>query len=606
MKQNLPNIIRENKELQQTLLEQEGGFMKYLVEHLDSDGFTLYRRYQDYVLNEYLNANTWNPDVQLLPEEELRTKALGPDSHLTKELRLRWDLEQLLADVLDEETAETVKNFYDGYMAYAWREFFELRNPEHATDLGLYKTLMEQYSWPDGLACRCMELTLKEHHNTGWTENDKYDYYRIAEYYYFYFGDSTRQGKRAFDRLRRGVKEWLEGKSDEESRELAVDMLKKVKWFSQRVYNDEAVCSLNGVRFPLEDKQWLRDMARSLGEKPGIMGSYFSEFVFLLQEVGRIWAARLLKEHRIDLHTLEKEAYSFIQPYKARNDGYDYRYYVDHYYTNDSPNTCCVNSDSKAKELLYLCYGRKIEAEYEECYEKATHKDSPSGGPSKNEFKDDRIKPKPGLPQTVPPPPKNLTLKYFRNDETILKEQERRVAYLYNKWQFKKTDEDPSWGWLPSEISLEQFRELFTGKVVACKLKFAKNDAILMIFFKWLIKYKTKTDSHKKEFLIEPQTSLSATRLLSEQFGITSSPVVSRVYNKDNKDNEDIKRIKESIYILDYNCVIPTKPGGRENEVDLRDDIIQQCSNNIDLGLDENVDVEDAIKSGVLRSGKHT
>ena len=384
MKKILPDIIRENKDLKKVLLEQEG-FMKYVAEHIDDckDGLSLYAQYQEQVFATYRIDNSWNPDVLLMTEEELRTKALGPDNHLTKELRLRWNLEQLLADVQEDETAETVKNFYDGYMAYAWREFFELRNPEHATDLGLYKTLMEQFSRTDGLACRCMELTLKEHHNIGWTEDNKYDYYRIAEYYYFYFGDSTRQGKRSFDRLRRGVKELLEGKSDEESRELAVDMLEKVRWFSQHIYNDEAVCSLNGVSFPLEDKRWLRDMARNLDKKPGIMGSYFSEFVFLLQEVGRIWAARLLKEHRIDLHTLEKEAYSFIQPYEAGNDGYDYHYYVDHYYTSDSPNTCCVNSNSKAKELLYLRYGKKIEVDSDEYDEKASQKDSSSNESSK-------------------------------------------------------------------------------------------------------------------------------------------------------------------------------------------------------------------------------
>lgn len=588
-------------------LVEQGGFMKYVTEHIDDeDGLTLYARYQEHVFAAYRKKNNWNPDAQLMSGGELRMEALGPDNHLTKELRLRWKLEQLLADVQEEEIAETVKNFYDGYMAYAWREFFELRNPEHATDLGLYKTLMEQFSWPNGLACRCMELTLKEHHNTGWTENDKYDYYRIAEYYYFYFGDSTRQGKRAFDRLRRGVKEWLEGKSDEESRELAVDMLEKVRWFSQHIYNDEAVCSLNGVRFSQEDKQWLRDMARSLDKKPGIMGPYFSEFIFLLQEVGRIWAARLLKEHRIDLHTLEKEAYSFIQPYKARNDGYDYRYYVDHYYTNDSPNTCCVNSDSKAKELLYLCYGRKIEVISEEFDKKASQNDSLTGESSKKRSSR-RIMIKQGIPPTVPSAPKYLTLKYFRYAEPKIHEiQERRVAYLYNKWKFPETGIDESWGWLPPEVGLDQFRQLFTGKIVACDLKFAKNDAILMLFFKWLIKYKTKTDSHKKGFLIEPQTYLSATRLLNEQFGITSSPVVSRVYNKDNKDNEDIKRIKESIYILDYNCTLPIKAGGSDNDEDLRDEILQQFSNEIDLGLDPNVDIEDAIKSGVLHSRNHT
>lgn len=600
MNQNLPDIIRGNEDLRQALLEQDG-FMKYVAEHIDDgeDGLTIYARYQEHVYADYRKENSWNPDAQLKSGEELRLEALGPTNHLTKELFLRWDLEQILADN-HEEAAETVKNFYDGYLAYAWREFFELRNPEHATDLGLYITLMEQFSEPYGLARRCMELTLKEHHSIGWTEDDKYDYYRIAEYYYFYFDASTRQGKRAFDRLRRGVKEWLEGKSDEESRELAVDMLKKVKWFSQHIYNDEAVCFLNGVPFPLEDKRWLRDMARSLDKKPDIMGPYFSEFVFLLQEVGRIWAARLLKEHRIDLHTLEKEACSFMQPYEAGNDGYDYHYYVDHYYNSDNPNTCCVNSNSKAKELLYLRYGKKIEVISEEYDEKVTKKDSLSNEYNINR-NSKRKKFKQGVPSTVPPPPKYLTLKYFRFDKPkILEIQERRVLYLYNKWMFPETNKDESWGWLAPKVSLAQFRQLFTGQKIACSLEFAKNDAILMQFFKCLLVYKTNKSFHNKELLIKKQIYLSSSRLLREQFGITSSPVVKRL------NEEDFKRIKESIYILDYNRTLPIKQGGSDDDIDLRDEIIQRFSNNIDLGVDSNVDIEDAIKSGELHSGNRT
>ena len=364
MKQTLPDIIRENKDLLSVMLEQEG-FMKYVAEHLDDDGLTLYARYQEQVVSDYRKSNMWNPDVQLLQGDELWLKALGPSNHLLPEFRCRMAFENLIAGMPDD-TGGTVRAFYDGYMGYAWREYFEHRNPEHATDLGFYKTLMEQFSHPDGLACRCLELTLKEYHERSWTEGDKYDYYRIAEYYYFYFDMSYRQGKQAFDRLRNGVKAWLEGKSGEECRELAVDMLEKARWFSQHIYNDKSVCSLNGVPFPLEDKKWLREMARSLGKKTGIMAPYFSEFVFLLQEVGRIWAARLLKEHLIDLHTLEKETNSFLMPYEAGKDGFDYHYYVDHYYTNDSPNTCCVNNNLKAKKLLYERYGKNLELELEE------------------------------------------------------------------------------------------------------------------------------------------------------------------------------------------------------------------------------------------------
>ena len=245
MKQNLPDIIRGNEDLRQALLEQDG-FMKYVTEHIDDgeDSLTLYARYQEHVYAVYRKENSWNPDAQLMSGEELWLVALGADNHLMKEFRSLKALERSLSG-LPEEVADTVRGFYDGYMAYAWREYFERRNPEHCTDAGLYKVLMEQYLWPNGLAHRCMDIVLKEHHGKGLSEKDQYDYYRIAEYHYFYFDESGRQGKLAFNRLRRGVKEWLDGKDDEECRELAIDMLTKVRKFSQHIYNDEAVCSSN-------------------------------------------------------------------------------------------------------------------------------------------------------------------------------------------------------------------------------------------------------------------------------------------------------------------------------------------------------------------------
>ena len=458
MKQTLPELIKQDEELRRTLLAQEGGIVKYLAEHLDADGFTLYSTYQNYVLNEYIKANTWNPDAQLMSEEELRLEALGDNNHLKKELHLRWNLEQLPEDT-QEDVAESLKNFYDGYMAYAWREYFEHRNPEHSTDLGFYKTLIKQFSGSDGLAYRSMELTLKEHHGIGWTDNDKYTYFCISEYYYFYFDMFRRQGKRAFDRLRRGVEEWLDGKSDEECRELAVDMLEKVKWFSQHIYNDKAGCSSNGTPFPLEDKKWLREMARGLGKKPGAMGFYFSEFVSLLQEVGRIWAARLLKEHHVDLYTLEKETYSFLQPYAAGNDGYDYHYYVDHYYTNDSPNTCCVKNDRKAKELLYALYGKKIEVEEQN----DGKPDLPFNDNNRGINNDVN-----GVPKTVP-------------DEALILTEEAKLCFeeaVKKKWMKKENDKYSWCGVTKNSYGKKGQLAYFLGKVYGANYEKGYNSGV--------------------------------------------------------------------------------------------------------------------------------
>ncbi len=366
MEKALPDYIKENKDLRQALLKQDG-FMKYVAERIEAgdDGLSIYAHYQEHVFTIYCKANSWKPDSQLMSDDELWLKALGPDNHLLKEFRYLIAMERSLEGV-PEEAAKAVRDFHDGYMGYAWREFFERRNPEHATDVGFYKMFMEQFLSPNGLAHRCLDIVLKIHHGKGLTEIDRYDYYRIAEYYYFYFDEFEPQGKRAYDRLRRGVKEWLDGKDGEKCRELTIDMLLKVRFFSQHIYNDEAVCTLNGRPFPLEDKRWLRQTASRIGKLTKDARFYFSEFVNILAEVGHIWAARLLKEHKIDMHELEENFHSYLQPYNPGKDGFDYYYYIDHHYTTDSPNTCCVNNYDKAKELICALHKIKQTGSQEE------------------------------------------------------------------------------------------------------------------------------------------------------------------------------------------------------------------------------------------------
>lgn len=360
MKKAIDDYIRENEDFRQALLKLEG-FIKYMTDYIingGDDGLSLYAKYQDYVFDNYCKANRWNPDTLLLSMDELRLKALNPGNHLKKEFGYRKALERLLSELDEEEAAETIRGLYDGYMAYAWRTDFERRNPQHTTDMGFYQNFMEQFRHPNGLVYCCMELAIKEHHGKGWTETDQYDFYQIAEYHYFYFDLCGPHGNRAFGRLRRGVKEWLEGKDDEECRELAKDMLEKMRFFSHHIYNDEAVCYSNGSPFPIEDKKWLRGLVENSGKNSVTeVMQIFRDFLFLLQEVCRIWAARLLRYHKTDLHEFEKRVYSFLRPYTPNEDGFEYFHYVDHYYIEDSPNTCCVNDSQRAKELLYSMYG---------------------------------------------------------------------------------------------------------------------------------------------------------------------------------------------------------------------------------------------------------
>ena len=118
----------------------------------------------------------------------------------------------------------------------------------------------------------------------------------------------------------------------------------------------------------------------------------------------------------------------------------------------------------------------------------------------------------------------------------------------------------------------------------------------MTVFFTRLLKY---IPEGKKKTLIEGQTKQSAPQIMMEQFGVNA------INNLKRLSPTDIKRIKESIYILDWNAPLPLKQGGGDTDYDLSDTAIQLLSANIDLGIDMDADVDQAVKSGVLRKGKH-
>jgi len=594
MKQTLPDYIKQSDDLRKVLLAQQG-FMHYVAEHIDDgiDPLSFYAQYQENVMSAYREANCWNPDTQLMSDKELWIDALGPKNHMKDELKCRKALERSLSG-FTEEMAEAIRRYYDGYMAYAWRENFERVHPEHHTAVGFYSFFMEQFRF-DGLIFRCMDIILKEHHGEKLSEKDQYDCYRILEYGHFYFKNGG-----IMDRLRKGVKEWLAGKDDEEASDLAVDMLEKVRYFSQHIYNDEAICSRNGVVFPLEDKQWLRNLGWD-SPPNGDMQECFCRFVYYLSDVGRIWAARLLKVHHVDMHELERKTYSFLRD-KTFGEEVGPHYYVDHFYFTDGSHNCCVNNSNKAKVLLCSLFGRLIEdspEEVEDVVEKPRIETEPlltSGQKLSNR----------SVPRTIPKPPTYMTLMYFRNGEgkDLLKKQTDRVILLYKKWQTGEImDKDGGcWGWLPPEVGLDAFKKLFEGKNVYCELKFAANKTILSVFLDRLLRYPIPTSNgNKQTLLIIEQKKQSASKLVTEQFNATPNFNI-----KERLSPTDIARIKESIYILDYTRPIPNRPGGSDNDFDESDTTLYQLSRNIDLGISPNADVEQAIKSGVLKEGKHT
>ena len=90
---------------------------------------------------------------------------------------------------------------------------------------------------------------------------------------------------------------------------------------------------------------------------------YFANFVNLLTEIGRIWAAQLLIND-IDIQVLEKQVSCVLIPNDAS------RYYVDKYYGNDLPGSYCISNIRQAESLLEKLGHKPVTDSYLEAYDK--------------------------------------------------------------------------------------------------------------------------------------------------------------------------------------------------------------------------------------------
>ncbi|MBE6249167.1 MAG: hypothetical protein E7106_07945 [Prevotella sp.] len=367
MKQTLENYIRQNENFRQVLLKQDSGFIKFFVEHSEDEDVngTWYQLYQDYVFSNYRKANSIDPDVMLLSLDEQRKEALG-GSHMREEFRQRKELEKILTRMPKEaaEAVQEVRHLADGYLAFAFHQHIERSNPDHATDVGFYRCVIEQYSFSDGLFYRCMNIVLKEHHGQGLTENDQYDAYRILEYRHFYLRRDD-----CYARLRRAVKEILSRRDVDPQREIDY-LLKGVRNFAQHVHTDLYVEKVRSQAKGMKDSEarkvtmqsadqrerdgrWLRQQAEQLRLEPDTMLFCFAWFVDVLKHLSHIWAARLLRYYKIDMHRIEVENDCVMNPnYRPGPDGFDPYYYVDHHYKGETPVECCISDVEQAKELL--------------------------------------------------------------------------------------------------------------------------------------------------------------------------------------------------------------------------------------------------------------
>lgn len=354
MKQTLPELIRQNKDLRQILLEQEGGIVKYLAEHLDANGTAaLFTEYQNHCVDIFFEKYKW--DIRKVwSGDEMRRAALGEMEHLWKEVRYQRLLMSQLTKI-PQEAVEVVEQFMELYLSYAYKQNRLRWHPNGISDRDIYREVLGMYS-TIGLAYRCMELILREHHATGElvkSENDLWTEFQIRQW-----GDQLTLA--LFGRMRQAVADMLVGKTDEQCRQMAIDTMERLRGFSQMIYTDEMVEHLRSTAIqaksqPLRnnymmmaeqrerDGEWLRDIAnRTVFEEISkkvtthTMRFYFCEFVNILKEIGRIWAAQL-KIRDIDMKDLEKDVCCILNP----ADGH--HYYVDKYYTDDLPDSYCIS-----------------------------------------------------------------------------------------------------------------------------------------------------------------------------------------------------------------------------------------------------------------------
>ena len=352
MIQTLPEHIKQNDELRQILLLQEGGIMKYLAEHLDSNGTAeLFSDYQNHCVDNFFERNKW-VYCKVWEGEDMRRAALGQEEHLRKEIKHYIALKPQLVTMPDD-VVERVDWFVDLYLTHAYLLDRKRRFPQGQTDTEVYREVIDLYS-SQGLAYKCMNLIIREHHAAGKKERTEGDIW--TDFLVRQWSDQFTLG--AFAQMRNAVAEMLSGKDDKQCRQMAIDTLEKLRVFSQKIYTDIVVGHLREMGYSEDADQrerngeWLREVAeRAVMEefsdksKPHSMRYYFADFVNILKDVGRIWAAQLLV-HNTDMKVLEDEVCCILNPTD------DVRYYVDRYYSNDLPGQYCISNDEQAEDIL--------------------------------------------------------------------------------------------------------------------------------------------------------------------------------------------------------------------------------------------------------------
>ena len=362
MKQTLPEIIRKNENFRQFLLAQEGGIMKFWAEHPDRDfDANLFDDYEKQLVKAYLQANNRNRTIVSLQGDELKLEARNWYRLTEKEIHYKVVLQPILA-TLPKEISEQVNQHIDDYLADAYRDYRRCFFSNGITPLAFYDEVVKQFG-TGGLARDCMDYVLREHHHPEVWSKKKSEYTFMREFLIRQYSEMIPED--AYKLLRQAVKEKLEGKSPDECRLEAIKTMKLVKDFSRMIYSSAEVITSDCTGRYKVDKKFLRELVGgdaallllSNAKVPPLHECFFN-LVSLLNDIGRIWAARLLKDYNIDMHELEKETGAILYPVTEPLQNPDgavhdnYEYYVDKDYSDTLDDQCCIYDEKQAKELL--------------------------------------------------------------------------------------------------------------------------------------------------------------------------------------------------------------------------------------------------------------
>ncbi len=354
--------IRQDKEFRKTLLERCGGIMKFWAQHPDAEfDADLFTNYENQIVEAYLQANKRNRTVAALPENELKMEARTWNHHTEKEIHYKVALQPLLAN-LPMEVMDQANRYIDDYLADAYRDYRRCYYPKGITPLAFYDEVVKQFG-TGGLARDCMDYVLREHHHPEVWAKKKSEYALMTEFFIQQYSEVI--GKDAFKMLRQAVKEKLAGKNSKECRQEAIKTMNLVKGFSRMIYSSAEVGISDCTGRYIVDKEYLRELtgtnaALSLlsNAKVSPLHECFFNYVTLLNDIGRIWAARLLKYYGIDMHKLEKETGAILYPVTKPLQNPDgavhgnYKYYVDKDFSDSLDDQCCIYDEKQAKELL--------------------------------------------------------------------------------------------------------------------------------------------------------------------------------------------------------------------------------------------------------------